>query len=101
MTKVKHSPLPWSAVYSDHTEQYENEDWIIYSGVENLCSGNYYSTPGIKKEEDAAFIIRACNSHYELLAALELTVKMYEGATGLPIPSQAFRAILKAKGDKQ
>lgn len=33
----------------------------------------------------------------DLLAALEVTASMYERAAGLPMPSQAFRAIHLAK----
>lgn len=50
---------PWDAKYSEHMKGYENEDWILYSGKRNLCSQNYYSTPGILKEGDAQFIAHA------------------------------------------
>jgi hypothetical protein len=78
MTDTKHTPTPWRTEYSEHMNDYENEDWVIYSGDTCICSTNYYSTPGIEREEDAKFIIRACNSHDDLVAALEKAKEVLE-----------------------
>lgn len=55
-------------------------------------------------KDNAAFIVRACNSHYEILAALETIVNSEEMETGTfvcdfqSLQSVARAALAKAKG---
>lgn len=53
---VKHTPLPWRAVYSD-----EDGKWLIRS--------DFYTVAADLDEADAALIVRAVNSHARLLDA--------------------------------
>jgi hypothetical protein len=96
-----HTPGPW------HAEACENNGTLVYHRVvagDSLICGVYGS-----QEANAAFIIRACNAHEELLAACELFTKAAHDArdalngAGLACPSsiafaaeQARAAISKA-----
>ena len=73
---MKHTPLPWKTKYVQVADKWEilgankngTEKWI---GV--MIWGS--------EPEDIAnneFIIRACNSHYELLEACKRTVEMFD-----------------------
>lgn len=46
--------------------------------------------------ENAAFIVAACNNHYDLMDALEDAIEIGK-AFGLPMPN-AIKALKKAKG---
>ena len=102
MTDRKHAELPWRIIKNS------NESWI---GGEDGGLVNHIS------HDNAEFIVRACNSHYEnealrneLVEALELFVSEYtdlvnSGDAGFWDPEEEnkvvkARAVLKkAKGD--
>jgi len=88
---VKHTPLPWvqdksgvarlkdqAQIIIDNEDW--NEDWVAigyndddgFAGVIALCH-----------PLNAAYIVRACNSHADLLAACKLGIQFVES---LPIP---------------
>lgn len=98
-----HTPLPWT-----------NEPGRFW-----VCTvGNNMEDPGVwslalppdgepfpfgEKEADAAFIVRACNSHYELLEALQWLAReadKWSGAIEPPPPAlaNAWTAIAKVEG---
>ena len=102
--KTKHTPLPWHF-----------QDEYIRADSENMDdSGNVvadvYCKPSTTHAEimeaNAAFIVRACNSHDELVAALEsmmperigygqsMSIDMYLNAV-----DKARAALAKAKGE--
>ncbi len=60
-----------------------------------------------ESEADAAFIVRACNSHEELLAALEDCIESLsrlpnlDGAYRITCIAQAQAALTKVKGESQ
>lgn len=73
----KHTPLPWAVEFRPRVHE-----WWIGSALKEkqrglkieqmtcaikAMTGNHVS----EAEENAAFIVRACNSHYELLEALK------------------------------
>lgn len=60
---AKRTPLPWRV-----------------SGTGHLCSGDMV-IPFDDLKENAEFIVRACNSHYGLLEALELARKALSGSS--------------------
>lgn len=68
MSDIKHSPLPFTAtgMVSDF--------WLHDATGEYLTSG--YDC--IFNKENADFIIRACNSHYGLIEALEKLLEVSE-----------------------
>jgi hypothetical protein len=102
--KHTHTPGPWST--SGRT--------IVDKTGRSICNNGNSSTGD--EPANAAFIVRACNSHYELLAALEActryladlngsswingddpgSVDMRQRAKGLQ--DLAFKATSKAKG---
>ncbi len=77
--KTTHTPLPWRTV------SYSGNDG---RGVEIHTCGDTLTYPVARiidhdpdiemLEADAAFIVLACNSHYELLAALESAAESIE-----------------------
>lgn len=62
--QVKHTPLPWSVVLTDHPDN-GDDCWGIdaESGSVGFCEGP-------NDEANAAFIVRAVNCHDDLVAAL-------------------------------
>ena len=64
-----HSPLPWRIldvlteveIVTDRNTAHETESLVQFKGQRNA-------------KVDAAFIVRACNNHYQLLAALKNTL---------------------------
>jgi hypothetical protein len=88
-----HTPLPWST----HQSHVYAPDGAILAQVHN---------PGSKCTDyplvaNAEFIVRACNSHYELIEALEPLVG---AATARALAGEAYiddarAALAKARGD--
>jgi len=70
MSEQKHTPLPWKIGLNPEVEGMEID---IY-GADRLRICTFPFSTGDEvadsvTEEDAEFIVRACNSHYDLLAA--------------------------------
>ncbi len=89
---TEHTPTPW--VYSNDTR-------FIYStflgGIAHEPEGSPLAT---RWPENAEFIVRACNSHADMLEALEWvtgTLEYLQGPNWQTIIS-ARKAIAKAKG---
>lgn len=64
---TQHTPTPWH-VWSQGLET------KVRSGVDL----NIASTHGISSKDNAAFIVRACNAHDELVAALRVCADRLE-----------------------
>ena len=99
-TQQSHTPTPWAV-----------EGWLIvkdkgvrYSIADVMTTANLNDS---EKEANAAFIVRACNSHDDLVAAAELLLQQYDSSGDFTMggnltnePFLLFRAALKrAKGD--
>lgn len=65
MTERKHTPLPWTA---EETEIYSID--CNYHAVTD-CSCNHTCRTEDECKENAAFITKACNAHYDLVDALK------------------------------
>lgn len=65
MTQDKHSPLPWKT-----TNGYYGPIIDCPDGQERVCTVDGARSPD-EKEANAAFIVRACNNHYQLVEALK------------------------------
>lgn len=78
--EVKHTPLPWNA----HSNN--NDDYIdIDSSGTRITSIPLVSVlDNEESEANAAFIVKACNSHYTLLEALKEMVNEYEIFADVP-----------------
>lgn len=82
MTEVKHTPLHLPLKVTDSPIKRHNRISIVDAGrchvadiAVNLEDANPTYTVQ-EKQEIAAFIVRACNSHYELVEALERADKI-------------------------
>ena len=102
----KHTPTPWRVLHSGYphvvvvTEKWDSEDGVL------ICyPGRHTSAADPEVQANAEFIVRACNSHEELLAAarsasLELTtVGIGHGHThSQDVVARLQAAIAKAEG---
>lgn len=114
-TDAGHSPLPWTihaeridsraaaleelTYQLDHTKELASHLYLL--NADGLCPALTGCGPASKA--NAEFIVRACNSHYELLEALEEFSREYDGmedGTGDTCPTliKARAAIAKARG---
>jgi hypothetical protein len=91
----KHSPLPW-VKSSEKSEDYFYHGWFI------LDAKNHSVADCIQEDESAEFIVRACNSHYELLEALMLADALLSGKNMNKqiVEKKVKAAIAKATGAK-
>lgn len=107
----QHTPGPWQDingyVYAPWSEiaPFTDVDGVRYDDYRNGLIALVYST--LRYDEagkildagstiaNAAFIVRACNSHHELLAALKTARRVLEVACGTDAPyiREAFKAI--------
>lgn len=62
---TNHTPTPWRHVLLD-----VDTSEVVGSDNSTVCSNEEYY-PHSVSEEDMKFIVRACNAHDDLLAALE------------------------------
>lgn len=97
---TKHTPLPWTVQKQYHDDGHVPTNHLIPTGKnkhwENWIIGTIGNTA--QDNKNAAFIVRACNSHYELLAALELVSNLPGFEAGEPYGIIVRNAIAKAKG---
>ncbi len=92
---MKHTSLPWGALNNGRSTLWH---------VEGPDGAAVCSVPKARKA-DAAYIVRACNSHYELLAALESLLELHRPTSAKTVYQadkdaailQASAAIAKAK----
>lgn len=75
MTEPKHTPTPYRAIRNagmPDTDPHSPERgyWAIEGGSGTSFSGGFILTAWMS-EDTAAFIVRACNAHHDLVAALE------------------------------
>ena len=75
--------------------------WHNYGGIGSVYRADGEPVAEYTSPSDAAFIVRACNSHYELLAALEDLVDCHAdyAERDKHEMAAAIDAIFKAKGE--
>ena len=76
METQKHTPLPWEI---DTTHNDQREGYTVWAGSEIVC--DVVNDQHDQARTNAEFVVRACNAHDDLLAALELadaTLKRFE-----------------------
>ncbi len=64
---TKHTPTPWK--YHETFTAGEPQGFVISAGALNICQ-LFTGDNQADEEADAAFIVRACNAHDEMVAAL-------------------------------
>lgn len=104
MKKIKHTPEPW---YFGE----QNDCLFIINKPPPPCTGRNTCAdiPDVKviarvgettqDEANAQFIVKACNSHYELLEALEFVFNTPGNSISKEGYSKGYAAIAKAKGE--
>lgn len=96
MTQPKHTPLPWAYMRIEKTYTAHDGRYVTVATV-------YQGDKAIARchnVEDADFIVRACNSHYELLNGMKeiLSLSDLDMADGDKAREIAAREIAKAEG---
>ncbi len=97
---TEHSELPWTVCPRDHGTK---------AGIDDACGRSVVwvtnrPEEGISNHHDAEFIVRACNSHYELLEACRKCMNaignLRDGNSYESDPAweSAYNAIRKATG---
>ena len=62
--EAKHTPTPWNVAAYNGSFEIVTDSW-------DVASGSIGDRGPIRNAEDAAFIVRACNSHDALVEALK------------------------------
>jgi len=92
MTNPKHSPLPWEA------------DGTIIASIDGTCIRYIGDLSQIERttdecEADAKFIVRAVNSHEELLSCAKQTLAEFETSGGPALLWENLKEVVaKAEG---
>ncbi len=96
--KPKHTPLPWHISNHAFGGADTGAKIIVRSNKAIVVCAATVHIGGVNAETNAAFIVRACNSHYELLEALRNMVRLYEpnGETDQKSPGQFYRKAIAA-----
>src|SRR5713101_7440822 len=75
MTDPAHTALPWKGTNS-RTGIFSAGEPLGRNKIIAICTCDAVSRPRGENIANADFILRACNSHYELLTALEDTINV-------------------------
>ncbi|MGZ8432797.1 MAG: hypothetical protein ACXWYM_00435 [Candidatus Binatia bacterium] len=101
MTKAQHTELPWKTNAMEvFTDAGKSSKRIAFAT--GKAQGDDNSLEELKA--NAEFIVRACNSHYELLEALQETWAHFGDAMSdeeIALKEKSLAAIAKAKGEQQ
>lgn len=97
--KTKHTPLPWHVAPSAGKSLIEDQHCNEVASVATYGAGfgpQGWPFPWHHAEANAALIVRAVNSHAELVAALETTTRLLAllnaPGTNDPIEAAVFKA---------
>jgi hypothetical protein len=101
---AKHTPTPWNT-----SPGILGTIYALCVPIAHTCSGEGYDwVPGTRfltsdiADANAKFIVRACNSHYELLAALKsltATVEQLAAVKREGITGEAYEVMTATIGD--
>ena len=99
MSHTPHTPLPWKATDS-RTGIFSAGEPLGKNKIIGICAVDAVSRPRAENIANADFILTACNSHYELLAALEAALEDTQNGELLTYGQlwTARAAIAKARG---
>ena len=85
---MNHTPTPWTN-NGDCLTAENGERYLLYFPIDNHARMAQSTDPQLaargrdllqEDESNAAFIVRACNSHDALVAALEIGISAYAGS---------------------
>ena len=77
MSNPAHTPLPWKPSDSG-TSIWSAGEPLGKNKIIGICSCDAVSRPKDENTANTAFIIRACNSHYELVDTLQHLIDVLE-----------------------
>lgn len=103
MAETKHTPTPYRAEISDRLSD-SSDCWVIDSEAGSIAE---MMCPADVEEATAKFIVRACNSHDDLVEAVKEAIAYFEEVEEYAnydchTISEKLRATLaKATGDSQ
>lgn len=102
----KHTPTPWAveagtSVIWGPAPSHDTREWGASLAEARVTFSRSYGRTVSREEADAnaEFIVRACNSHDELLEALNLMVSNFAGLLNDDDHDRVHAAIAKAKGE--
>lgn len=95
MSEANHTPLPWKQKHA-HSRYWIQAKKIQVADVSAVEVDGEYDH--VQTLSNAAFIIKACNSHEALVAACEAAVMTHipGGSGAVLIPATVFAAIKQA-----
>jgi hypothetical protein len=105
--QAKHTPTPWTA--SEMTMS--RRDWLTLNphdgyAIQTVCRNSnvvaaVWAEDGVEEKDNAAFIVRACNAHDDLVATLtdarERMVGISPGMKALIARTDAALALAKSE----
>lgn len=95
--RAAHSPLPWR-IYPGHLDSIYSQDGevlIVERGSDFNCLEGESTPDNDEARANAAFIVRACNAHYQMLEALKTAQAALDFAD-FPETLKAVRAAIAA-----
>ncbi len=96
MTDTPHTPLPWKGTDS-RTGIFSAGEPLGKNKIIGICAVDAVSRPLSENIANADFILTACNSHYDLLEALEKIANLDGRYRPAYVKEIAISAIAKAR----
>lgn len=92
-----HAPTPWKIVSPG--PYWKEVPWNVHAVSGDIVANTHYgdSAEGGKAHANAEFIVRACNSHDDLLEALEAFTNTFESAKPFELLADLSKAYEKAR----
>jgi hypothetical protein len=104
--KIEHTPTPWGFYNTGEVMKGYCQPFAISQELSaNMVAGIFGDVEGGEDtaKANAEFIVRACNSHYELLEALEIALDAVKKYPDHPMTASEVvmrRALRKVRGAK-
>lgn len=89
---TNHTPTPWES---------DEDGNIVFThpnGKKYVLATTHFVGSPIEQKQNTALIVKACNAHDDLVAALEDLIAYVE-RNGGPVPASANTALAKARGE--
>ena len=98
MSEKRHTPLPWG-IDLEINESGRSDAVGLVGGADGWTVADGWLNVATEEEghANAEFIVRACNSHYELLEVVRKVAEHFAD-TDAPLGAAARAAIAKAEG---
>lgn len=89
---TKHTPTPWHSISHSwaHTSIIADASTIALLDIEDEATEDNQEELEALKVANAEFIVRACNAHDQLVAAVKLAKEFEQHAGGTHLPARAW-----------